>query len=157
MLNIPILRWGTPYTSLETDDVVQFRTGETLARVSQANTGLLKGFQADLFRQGHHLCKGLCRNVALWLDQQQLLAAHDFDLAEHACVGEVPRSVGEITDVELVRQRYAVELHGKAGTTAEQGKHCLGIIRKPAPDAQRYARVWQDQVLPLADAYQMAE
>jgi len=41
VLNIPILRWGQPYTSLETDDVVHFITGETLARVSQANTGLL--------------------------------------------------------------------------------------------------------------------
>ena len=41
ILNIPILRWGQPYTSLDTEDVVHFVTGETLARVSQANTGLL--------------------------------------------------------------------------------------------------------------------
>ena len=41
MLNIPILRWGQPYTSLEQDEVIHFLTGETLARVSQANTGLL--------------------------------------------------------------------------------------------------------------------
>src|SRR5947208_4536049 len=41
VLNIPILRWGKPYTSLDTEDVVHFITGETLARVSQANTGLL--------------------------------------------------------------------------------------------------------------------
>ena len=41
MLNLPILRWGQPYTSLEQDTVVHFITGETLARVSQANTGLL--------------------------------------------------------------------------------------------------------------------
>jgi acyl-CoA reductase-like NAD-dependent aldehyde dehydrogenase len=41
VLNIPILRWGRPYTSLETDNVVHFVTGATLARVSQANTGLL--------------------------------------------------------------------------------------------------------------------
>ena len=41
ILNIPILRWGKPYRSLDTDDVVHFITGETLARVSQANTGLL--------------------------------------------------------------------------------------------------------------------
>jgi acyl-CoA reductase-like NAD-dependent aldehyde dehydrogenase len=41
MLNIPILRWGRPYTSLEQDHVIHFLTGETLARVSQANTGLL--------------------------------------------------------------------------------------------------------------------
>jgi hypothetical protein len=41
VLNIPISRWGQPYTSLETDEVRHFVTGETLARVSQANTGLL--------------------------------------------------------------------------------------------------------------------
>jgi acyl-CoA reductase-like NAD-dependent aldehyde dehydrogenase len=41
MLNLPILRWGRPYTSLEQDSVVHFLTGQTLARVSQANTGLL--------------------------------------------------------------------------------------------------------------------
>lgn len=41
MLNLPILRWGQPYTSLEQDQVIHFLTGETLARVSQANPGLL--------------------------------------------------------------------------------------------------------------------
>src|SRR5437763_14058676 len=41
MLNLPILRWGRAYTGLEQDQVVHFLTGETLARVSQANTGLL--------------------------------------------------------------------------------------------------------------------
>ena len=41
MLNLPILRWGQPYTSLDQDTVVHFLTGETLARVSQSNTGLV--------------------------------------------------------------------------------------------------------------------
>src|SRR5690349_24987710 len=41
ILIIPISRWGQPYTSLDTDDVIHFITGETLAKVSQANTGLL--------------------------------------------------------------------------------------------------------------------
>ncbi len=41
MVNIPILRWGQPYTSLEADTVNHFVTGETLAKVSQANPGLL--------------------------------------------------------------------------------------------------------------------
>jgi acyl-CoA reductase-like NAD-dependent aldehyde dehydrogenase len=41
VLTLPILRWGRPYLSLEHEDVVHFVTGETLARVSQANTGLL--------------------------------------------------------------------------------------------------------------------
>lgn len=41
MLNLPILRWGREYWSLEQDRVVHFITGEPLASVSQANTGLL--------------------------------------------------------------------------------------------------------------------
>ena len=42
MLNIPILRWGKPYDSLEVDEVVHFMTGEPIAKVSQANGGLLQ-------------------------------------------------------------------------------------------------------------------
>jgi acyl-CoA reductase-like NAD-dependent aldehyde dehydrogenase len=40
-LNIPVLRWGQPYYSLEQDEVLHFITGEPLAKVSQANTGLV--------------------------------------------------------------------------------------------------------------------
>src|ERR1041384_6583232 len=41
MVKIPVLRWGQPYESLEHDNVIHFITGETLAKVSQANPGLL--------------------------------------------------------------------------------------------------------------------
>ncbi len=54
VLNIPILRWGRPYTSLETEDVVHFITGERLACVSQANTGLL-GRDIRLAAQARHM------------------------------------------------------------------------------------------------------
>lgn len=42
MLNLPILRWGKPYESMELDEVRHFITGEPIARVSQANGGLLQ-------------------------------------------------------------------------------------------------------------------
>ena len=42
MLNLPVLRWGEPYTSLEVDEVVHFSTGEPIARVSRANGGLIQ-------------------------------------------------------------------------------------------------------------------
>ncbi|HUG94093.1 MAG TPA: aldehyde dehydrogenase family protein [Planctomycetaceae bacterium] len=42
MLDIPAIRWGQPYDSMQQDDVVHFETGETLARVHQANGGLIK-------------------------------------------------------------------------------------------------------------------
>ncbi len=42
MINIPVLRWGSPYQSLETDTVVHFDTGEELAKVGLANGGLIQ-------------------------------------------------------------------------------------------------------------------
>lgn len=41
MIDIPVLRWGKPYESLEKADVSHFETGEPIASVSQANGGLL--------------------------------------------------------------------------------------------------------------------
>ena len=41
MITIPVLRWGESYESLDLDEVIHFRTGEVLARVGQANPGLL--------------------------------------------------------------------------------------------------------------------
>lgn len=42
MLNIPVLRWGEPYESLDIDEVKHFFTGETIAKVGQANGGIIK-------------------------------------------------------------------------------------------------------------------
>lgn len=42
MINLPVLRWGKPYDSLEKDEVTHFLTGEPIARVSQANGGLVE-------------------------------------------------------------------------------------------------------------------
>ena len=41
MLDIPILRKGKPYYSIDTIQIVHHRTGEPVAQVSQANSGLL--------------------------------------------------------------------------------------------------------------------
>lgn len=42
MLEIPVIRWGAPYESMEKQEVVHFETGESLATVHQANAGLIK-------------------------------------------------------------------------------------------------------------------
>jgi hypothetical protein len=42
MLNLPVLRWGQPYTSIDVDPVVHFATGEPIANVSRANGGLIQ-------------------------------------------------------------------------------------------------------------------
>ena len=41
MLEIPVIRWGKPYESLETTEVVHFNTGESIAKVHSANGGLV--------------------------------------------------------------------------------------------------------------------
>ena len=42
MIEIPVIRWGKPYESMEKMDVVHFETGETLAQVHEANGGIIK-------------------------------------------------------------------------------------------------------------------
>jgi acyl-CoA reductase-like NAD-dependent aldehyde dehydrogenase len=42
VLNIPVLRWGEPYESLETDEIVHFATGEVLATVGRANAAMVE-------------------------------------------------------------------------------------------------------------------
>src|SRR3954463_6354633 len=63
MVKIPVLRWGQPYDSLETDSVVNFVTGETLAKVSQANPGLLAKDMKKLQRAREVLREIPCREL----------------------------------------------------------------------------------------------
>ena len=41
MLHIPILRHGEPYESIDQREIEHHATGETVAKVSQANSGLI--------------------------------------------------------------------------------------------------------------------
>jgi acyl-CoA dehydrogenase len=58
----------------------------------------------------------------------------------------------------LVRDmsHFALELHNKPTSTEAQMAQCLKIIRKPAADAERAERVWNEQVYSQRDAYTMA-
>src|SRR5687767_8805721 len=60
MVKIPILRWGQPYESLELDSVNHFVTGETLAKVSQSNPGLLA---KDMKKAGR--ARGVLREIPI--------------------------------------------------------------------------------------------
>ena len=42
MLEIPVVRWGQQYESLEKSDVVHFENGEVMAQMHQANAGLVR-------------------------------------------------------------------------------------------------------------------
>lgn len=70
--------------------------------------------------------------------------------------GVDPDVIDTIFDV-LVRDfsSYAIELHGRASSTADQQAWALAHVRKPAVDDDRFARVWE-QVRALAGAYEMA-
>ncbi len=72
MINIPVIRWGKPYESLETEDVVHFLTGDPIAKVSQANGGLVT---RDLRKAGNarsalrqFTCSELMEKVAVAAD-----------------------------------------------------------------------------------------
>ena len=49
MLHLPILRWGTPYRSVNQVVTPHFRTREPFVSMSQANLGLIR---RDLLKQG---------------------------------------------------------------------------------------------------------
>ncbi len=65
-------------------------------------------------------------------------------------------TVDQIFDV-LVRDfsRHAVDLHGKAASTPAQQELALRLIRKPAQDPARQARIWA-RVHALKDGYEMS-
>jgi acyl-CoA dehydrogenase len=65
-------------------------------------------------------------------------------------------TVDQIFDV-LVRDfsRHAVDLHGKAASTAAQMELALQMIRKPAQDPARRERIWR-RVHALKDGYEMS-
>ena len=97
MLNIPILRWGREYTSLEQDQVVHFETGEILARVSQANAGLLG-------RDMRHAKRA--REVLTEIPIPELIGimkkAADYYLSESVPIGD-----GEQSPDDFARQQSA--------------------------------------------------
>lgn len=42
MLNLPVMRWGKPYESLETVELSHLLTGEPVAKVGQINGGIVQ-------------------------------------------------------------------------------------------------------------------
>ncbi len=51
---------------------------------------------------------------------------------------------------------FALDLYGKPSSTPQQMDYCMKMIRKPVPNADRFDRVWREQVHPLKDAYEMS-
>jgi acyl-CoA dehydrogenase len=51
--------------------------------------------------------------------------------------------------------KFALQVLSKPSSTPGQVEYCRKMIMKPAVDPDRYGRVWNEQVLPLKDAYEM--
>jgi acyl-CoA reductase-like NAD-dependent aldehyde dehydrogenase len=97
VLHVPVLRWGKPYESLETDEIHHFRTGEPIAKVSRANGGLL---QRDLKKADR------ARQVLREIPCDELLERVG-RAADRYEQGDLPLGNGTQTPDDFVRQQSA--------------------------------------------------
>ena len=97
MLEIPVVRWGEDYTSMEQADVVHFETAEPMAKIHQANGGLLK---MDM-RKAHR-----ARNVLRDFTIDQLIEKCE-KAAELYTEAELPLGDGTQTPDEFCRIQSA--------------------------------------------------
>lgn len=97
MLKIPVIRWGKPYESLEVDEIRHFLTGEPMARVSQANGGIV---QRDMRRASQ--ARNLLRQIPC--DDLIYRVAQAADLYES---GTLPMGDGTQSPDDFVRQQSA--------------------------------------------------
>jgi acyl-CoA reductase-like NAD-dependent aldehyde dehydrogenase len=97
MLNIPALRWGKPYESLEVDEVLHFITGEPIAKVSQAGGGIL----ARDMKQAHKAREALMQFSCDDLIERLKKAADNY------LTGNLPLGDGTQTPDEFARQQSA--------------------------------------------------
>ena len=51
--------------------------------------------------------------------------------------------------------KFALQLYSKTGSTEQQMKLCLEMIKKPVKDLERFNRVWQKHIAVLDGAYEM--
>ena len=98
MIHFPILRWGQPYTSLETTQVEHFVTGEPVAEGSQANPGIV----ARDLRKGADRARNVLREIPC----AELLAMVK-QAAELFSSAELPLGDGTQTPDDFVRQQSA--------------------------------------------------
>ena len=97
MIHFPVLRWGSPYKSLELDKVVHFDTGEPVAEVSQANPGLVSRDMRKASR---------AREVLREVPPAELLAMVKKG-AQLFATAELPLGDASQTPEEFVRQQSA--------------------------------------------------
>ncbi len=95
MLEIPVIRWGKPYESLQQDPVVHFETGETLCKVHQANGGLI---QMDLRKQSR--ARDVLREIPMTTLVESCKKAADLYLTATLPLGNGTQSPQEFCTVQ---------------------------------------------------------
>jgi acyl-CoA reductase-like NAD-dependent aldehyde dehydrogenase len=114
MLEIPVIRWGQPYESMDRQPVVHFETGEELAVVHQANGGVIK---MDMRKQGK------ARDVLRQFSIEQLCEMCA-KAADHYMEGKLPLGNGTQSPQEFCRMQSA--------TTGLPEHMCAANMRKNA-------------------------
>ncbi|MFV0444612.1 MAG: aldehyde dehydrogenase family protein [Planctomycetaceae bacterium] len=114
MLEIPVIRWGQPYESMEKQPVVHFETGEELATVHQANGGLIK---MDMRKADK------ARDILRQFSIEDLCAKAE-KAAELYMEGNLPLGNGTQNPAEFCRMQSA--------TTGLPEHMCAGNMRKNA-------------------------
>jgi len=112
MLNLPVLRWGQPYTSMDVDNVVHFQTGEPIAKVSRANGGII---QRDMRKA--HRAREVLREIPI--DELIARAATAGELYANA---ELPMGDGTQTPDQFV--------HAQSASTGLPERLCRGNMKK---------------------------
>jgi acyl-CoA dehydrogenase len=136
---------GKAYGAFDLPNVALFREQIAALRTLLSRHRVTEAQQKDL-------------DLVLTLGELFTLVVYGQLILENAALlGVGPDVVDQIFDV-FVRDfsRFAVELHGRAGATAEQAAACLALVRRPAPDGGRAAAIFAREILPLADAYEMS-
>lgn len=97
MLTLPVIRWGQPYESLDVTEVHHFATGEPIAKVCQANGGIIKRDMRQAQQAREVLRRHSCRELIAVLGQAA-------DLYER---GTLPMGDGSQSPDDFVHQQSA--------------------------------------------------
>lgn len=97
VINLPVIRWGQPYDSLEVAEVNHFATGEPIAKVSQAGGGIIKRDMRQAQQARDALLRYSCDELIAMLGKAA-------DLYEH---GTLPMGDGTQSPDDFVHQQSA--------------------------------------------------